>query len=512
MPRFVEEAADAGVEHTYDGSWEFFVGGGVAVFDCDDDERPDLFFAGGSTPASLFRNQSPKGGALRFERISSEATDLTAVMGAYPLDIDSDGITDLAVLRNGENVLLRGLGGCAFERANEVWSFDGGDDQTAAFSAIWEEGEAWPTLAFGNYIDHVDEQYVTYCALNYLVRPSAGGGFAEPIALEPGDCALSLLFSDWSRSGRRDLRVANDRHYFYADGENQLWQVLPDEPPRLYTREEGWQQVQIWGMGIASQDLTQDGYPEAYLTSIGFNRLETLAGDPLRPPSRTSPTRSGSRRRRRGWDGPSTRRPPGTPSSTTSTTTAGWICTSLRATSTPFRTTPRTTPTSCSSASRTGRSAEPPRTPGSANCCEHEAHLSWILNGDGLLDLVEVNRYENVGIRRNVGRGTSGKPRAMGHWLAVKLEQPGPNSDAIGAWIEVELGKQKTLREVTVGGGHAGGELGPVHFGLGDRAKARLRVTWPDGSQGPWQDVDVDGVVTISRQDETASPARSEGS
>ena len=134
------------------------------------------------------------------------------------------------------------------------------------------------------------------------------------------------------------------------------------------------------------------------------------------------------------------------------------------------------------------------------------------LNGDGLLDLVEVNRYENVGIRRNVGRGTSGKPRAMGHWLAVKLEQPGPNSDAIGAWIEVESGKQKTLREVTVGGGHAGGELGPVHFGLGDRTKARLRVTWPDGSQGPWQDVDVDGVVTISRQDEAASPARPEGS
>jgi enediyne biosynthesis protein E4 len=49
------------------------------------------------------------------------------VTGAYPVDIDSDGITDLVVLRVGETVLLRGLGDCAFERANESWGFDGGD-------------------------------------------------------------------------------------------------------------------------------------------------------------------------------------------------------------------------------------------------------------------------------------------------------------------------------------------------------------------------------------------------
>jgi hypothetical protein len=39
------------------------------------------------------------------------------VTGAYPLDVDGDGHLDLAVLRLGENVVLRGLGGCRFERA-----------------------------------------------------------------------------------------------------------------------------------------------------------------------------------------------------------------------------------------------------------------------------------------------------------------------------------------------------------------------------------------------------------
>ena len=58
-------AAAAGIDHQYTGASQFFVGGGVAPFDCNDDGRPDLFFAGGSGPAALYRNESPTGGALR---------------------------------------------------------------------------------------------------------------------------------------------------------------------------------------------------------------------------------------------------------------------------------------------------------------------------------------------------------------------------------------------------------------------------------------------------------------
>src|SRR5687767_12612125 len=36
-PLFIEESAAAGIEHVYDGDFTFFVGGGVAVFDCNDD-------------------------------------------------------------------------------------------------------------------------------------------------------------------------------------------------------------------------------------------------------------------------------------------------------------------------------------------------------------------------------------------------------------------------------------------------------------------------------------------
>ena len=70
-PTFVDETDVLRASTTvYDGEFEFFVGGGVAAFDCDDDGRADLFFAGGSEPAALYRNDSPVGGALRFSPIA----------------------------------------------------------------------------------------------------------------------------------------------------------------------------------------------------------------------------------------------------------------------------------------------------------------------------------------------------------------------------------------------------------------------------------------------------------
>ncbi len=151
-PRFVEEAAAAGIDHTYGGDFAFATGGGVATFDCDGDGKPDMYLAGGGGPAALYHNDSAVGGALRFSQVHDPATDLVDVEGAYPLDVDGDGQVDLAVLRRGESVLLRGLGGCRFERANEAWGFDGSTGMSVAFSATWEGSAQRPTLAVGDYL------------------------------------------------------------------------------------------------------------------------------------------------------------------------------------------------------------------------------------------------------------------------------------------------------------------------------------------------------------------------
>jgi hypothetical protein len=146
-PTFVDETAASGIAHRYDGTQTYAVGGGVAVLDCDEDGRPDLFLAGGAEPAALYRNDGPLGGTLHFARIEDAAADLTAVSGAYPLDVDGDGHADLAVLRAGENVILRGAGDCRFERANEALGFDGAPGDTTAFSATWESSPTLPKNA-----------------------------------------------------------------------------------------------------------------------------------------------------------------------------------------------------------------------------------------------------------------------------------------------------------------------------------------------------------------------------
>ena len=46
-PAFIDRAAEQDFNHVYGGGWEFFVGGGVAVFDCNQDHFPELFVAGG---------------------------------------------------------------------------------------------------------------------------------------------------------------------------------------------------------------------------------------------------------------------------------------------------------------------------------------------------------------------------------------------------------------------------------------------------------------------------------
>jgi enediyne biosynthesis protein E4 len=499
-PRYVDETTAAGIDHTYGGSSTFSVGGGVAVFDCNGDGRPEIYLAGGgSSPAALYRNDSPVGGALRFSALHDPATDLSDVNGAYPLDIDGDGNVDLAVLRNGGSVLLRGLGDCRFERANEALRFDGGNGQTTAFSATWE-GSGLPTLAVGNYLklDARGESGLD-CDTSELVRPAASGtSYGSPLSLAPGYCTLSMLFSDWDRSGRRDLRVSNDRHYYDpGSGQEQLWRIAPSEAPRLYV--DGWVQVQIEGMGIASYDITGDGYPDVYLTSQGPNKLQTLTAGPSQPTFRDIASKRGvsaSAPFTGGDTRPSTAWHPEFQDANND----GFI--DLYVTKGNVEEIPTyaaVDPSDLLLGQPDGTFQEAAKAAGVLDFARGRGAALADFNLDGMLDLVKVNLGAPVRLWRNVGAGDAAHPLPMGHWLAVMLRQPGSNRNAIGSWIEVRLGDTTMRRELTVGGGHSGGQLGPIHFGLGPSDEAQIRVQWPDGQQGPWVSVKADQSTTIER-------------
>lgn len=481
-PSFVAETA-SGITASYDGETDYMVGGGVASFDCNGDAKPELYFAGGASAATLYRNDSKTGGALTFAGIDG-ALGMTDVLGAYPLDIDSDGIMDLVVLRLGENAVMRGTGDCRFARANEDWGFDGGDAWSAAFAATWEDDALWPTLAIGNYVDkNADAMPWGSCTDNWLHRPANGAGFAPPLPLKPSFCSLSMLFTDWNNSGTPSLRVSNDREY-YKGGTEQMWRVEPGTKPKLYGADDGWKPLKIWGMGIANRDLDADGYSEYFLTSMADNKLQKMApvpeGGTAKPTYADVAFKAGvtAHRPYTGGDlGPSTAWHAQFEDVNNDGRTDLFVVKGNVAKMPDFA---AADPNNLLMQRGDGTFAEMGDVAGVASLKVGRGGAVVDLNLDGLLDIVVTNRWETAEIWRNTTAGA-------GNWVQFRLAQPAPNVDAVGAWVELRTEAGLQRRELTSGGGHAGGQSGWWHFGLGVATAAEVRVLWPDGTQGPWQ-------------------------
>ncbi|PZX14763.1 CRTAC1 family protein [Celeribacter halophilus] len=466
IPQF-QNRSDALPPHVYGGGWEHFVGGGLAVFDCNSDGMPEIFAAGGENPAQLMLNRSFQGEALRFE--AGEIMEITGVTGTYPLDIDSDGVTDLAVLRVGENLLLRGLGDCAFERANEAWGFDGGNRWTTAFAAGWEGDADRPTLFFGNYVNR-DDPDGPFCNANELHRP-VESGYAKTL-LEPGFCTLSALISKGAR-GKQSLRLSNDRYSYIKDGYEQLYDLQDN---RFLGAQDGWEPLSIWGKGIAERDVNGDAVPDVILTSMGDQLLRLGHEDGSYSPA---PYETGTyaHRPHLGDDGrPST----------------GWAAdwgdvdndtrVDLFIAKGNVEQMPGSAahdPNNLLQQKSDGTFREVSIAAGVASMAKSRGGHLVDLNGDGKLDLVVMNRESGMELYENVTRN-------VGQYLAVTLRQSGLNPRAVGATVELLTNRGLQRQEITVGGSHASGKSVPLHFGLANAETAQIRVVWPDGEESDW--------------------------
>jgi hypothetical protein len=505
VPDFHEEALAAGIDHKYTGGWEYFVGGGVASFDCSGDRKPDVFLAGGTSEARLYINRSRTGGELKFEAtdIGVDKKDLTKVLGAYPIDIDNDRIVDLVLLRLGENVVLKGLGGCKFEKANREFSFDGGRDWTTAFSATWEEGQTFPTMAFGNYVDRTapGTPFGT-CAPNVLMRPEPGDkpNYSDPKELDPSYCALSMLFTDWNNSGQRDLRIANDRQY-YRGGQEQLWAIPPGRPAKLYSQSQGWKFVKIWGMGIAETDLNGDGFPDYAITSMGDTKLQTLddESDSDHPTYRdiAFERHATAHRPYTGTDlKPSTGWHAQFADVNNDTNIDLFIAKGNVEAMPDFA---ANDPNNLLLGGFDGTFHERGLEAGLSKSTKSRGAVVEDFNGDGMLDMLIVNRNADASLFRNLGARTAWGHRPLGNWTEIELNDGKVNPFAIGAKINIRIGTVTLTRTVEIGGGHASGQIGFTHLGLGVNERAVVRVQWPDGEWSQPYRIFANNHVVIER-------------
>jgi len=149
------------------------MGGGIALFDCDNDGKLDIltvndssvdrYLQGGEPMVTLYHQDAP----LHFSDITlkSGLTTKGWGMGIAIGDYDNDGLPDIYVTGYGHNVLYHNLGGCKFQDVTE---------QAHVASGGFSVGAAWADYNRDGHLDLFVSRYV-YTDINHLPGPGNKG-------------------------------------------------------------------------------------------------------------------------------------------------------------------------------------------------------------------------------------------------------------------------------------------------------------------------------------------------
>jgi hypothetical protein len=279
------------------------MGGGVAMFDYDNDGRMDLFFTNGALLKDpMAKNDMPdKRDPKYWNRLYhqkkdgafEDVTERSALkgdgysMGVAAADYDNDGYVDLYVTGYGENHLYHNNGDGTFTDVTKKLGVSGGGWSTSA-GWIDYDRDGRLDLFVGRYVDWDFESGSVYCgenrpgyraychpdnfrgATNILYHQRADGSFEDVSSkagiLEPGGKALGLALADFDNDGWMDIFVANDsvRQSLYhnkGDGSFEDIAVMSgagyDENGKTYA-----------GMGVDAADYDNDGFMDVFITTL----------------------------------------------------------------------------------------------------------------------------------------------------------------------------------------------------------------------------------------------------
>jgi enediyne biosynthesis protein E4 len=227
------------------------MGGGVALFDCENDGRLDILSVtnstiprylekGGDLMVTLY-HQDGQNGELHFTDVT-ESAGLTVRgwgMGVSVGDFDNDGLPDIYVTGYGHNVLYHNLGNCKFEDVTakarvqvpgfsvaSAWADYNRDGALDLFVARYVHSDIHHLpqpgdKAFdykGLHVEVPEQEGET----NFLFR-NRGDGTFEDVSEKAGvsnpmkQRGMGVVWADYDGDGWPDLFVAND------DGPNFLY-------------------------------------------------------------------------------------------------------------------------------------------------------------------------------------------------------------------------------------------------------------------------------------------------
>jgi hypothetical protein len=308
-PTFTDVTEASGIDFRHENSpttCKYLIetmGGGVALFDYDNDGRLDVFFVNGAAladpmPAGAEPDKSAPRFTNRLYRNKGDGTfdDVTRRaglaaargygMGAAVGDYDNDGSEDLYVTNYGANILYHNNGDGTFTDVTARAGVAGGGWSTSAgFFDYDDDGRL--DLFIARYVDftfannpYCGERrpgYREYChprsfrGMTDLLFHNNGDGTFTDVSNEAGLAtlvgkSLGVAFADYDGDGRIDVYVANDSvpAFLLRNEGGGRFRDAALAAGVAYNAEG----AAVAGMGTDLADYDGDGRPDLFVTTL----------------------------------------------------------------------------------------------------------------------------------------------------------------------------------------------------------------------------------------------------
>lgn len=502
-------------------------GGGVALFDFDQDGWLDTFLTNGcrlplsrddnSTPGELFRNL----GGMKFEPVAKNSLlmQFGQAHGCAVGDFDADGFDDLYITAFGRNTFWQNNGDGTFtdvtkETGTAVpqWS------SSAAFADV--NGDGHLDLYVVNYLDESDKT-PRLCPdenspTGYVgCAPSLFDGVDDVLFLSDGsgrlaDCStecgiaglkgkgLGVVIMDLDGDLVPEIYVANDSqaNFLFArdDGEASSPQVpgverVPHFKDRALAsavalNEAGFAQA---SMGIAAGDCDGDGRPDLFLTHFfGDTNTLYLNQGGLFFEDSTRGSRLGT----------TSRRTLGFGTAFLDCDNDGWLDLLV---------------TNGHVDDRTWRSREPYRMPPQLYRSRRDGSFEdvsrwsgeffgrkWIGRGLAIGDLDRDGRIDAVISHQADASAVLRNETPSGNAIVLRLVGTNSNRNGLGARVEVvSPGSMPQIRQLAGGKGFQSASALQMHLGIGQKRSATLQIAWPSGQVDTHEDLKPGAFVAV---------------